>query len=73
MHRITKRQLRAALDADTDTKLADFFGITISAVSQWPEDEPIPERRMLQVALRRPDIFGPAPTEPSTQETRDAA
>ena len=71
MHRITKRQLRDALNAETDTVLADFFGITLSAVSQWSEDEPIPERRMLQVALRRPDIterFQAEGAEPPKQE-----
>lgn len=60
---ITKRQLRAALFADTgqevlDVDISRFFRITQTAVSYWGEDEPIPEKRALQAALWRPDLFG---------------
>lgn len=57
MQILTKRQLRAVLEAQTDTALASFFGISPSAVSQWSEEEPIPERRMLQLAVRRPELL----------------
>lgn len=57
MDRITKRELRAALGVDTDAEVVAFYEISASAVSQWPEDEPIPELRQLQAMTRRPELF----------------
>lgn len=60
MTQITKRQLREALGPKTrDVTIASFFGITQAAVSQWGEDDPIPEMRALQAIQKRPDLFGP--------------
>lgn len=66
MIKISKRDLKAALregdSADlSDADLARWFGISQSAVSQWSDDAPIPEFRALQVAVKRPDLFGHAP------------
>ena len=66
--RITKKQLREALDA-TDAALAEFFGITRAAVAQWPDDEPIPELRQMQAMKRRPDLFA----QPAEQPDQPAA
>lgn len=55
---ITKRELRRALGETTDAALARFFDISTAAVAQWPEDRPIPERRALFAALKRPELFG---------------
>lgn len=61
MIKLTKRELRVGLQPPdgpelSDADLARWFGISQSAVSQWPEDAPIPERRALLVALKRPDL-----------------
>jgi hypothetical protein len=48
MDPLTKTQLKAALGVKHDAEVAAFFGISASAVSQWPDDEPIPELRQLQ-------------------------
>lgn len=63
MSPLTKRKLRALLEVDTDSQVAEFFGISPSAVSQWSLDDPIPELRQLQAERKRPDLFGPAPNE----------
>lgn len=56
---ITKRRLRAALGENvTDAEISRFFGISQAAVSQWKEDDDIPERRALAAAFKRPDLFG---------------
>lgn len=57
MSQITKRQLREALGLDTDSGVALFFGVSASAVSQWPLDQPIPMLRALQAEVKRPDLF----------------
>lgn len=57
---LTKARLRDLLKV-SDAGIADFFGITRSAVAQWPDDEPIPELRQLQVMKRRPELFGLRP------------
>lgn len=69
MTTITKRQLRTALQgadlpALSDADLARWFQVSQSAVSQWDEDQPIPRLRALEVALRRPDIFGASGSMP---------
>jgi DNA-binding transcriptional regulator YdaS (Cro superfamily) len=68
MSQITKRQLRTALNLETDSALAVFFGISPSAVSQWPLDEPIPMLRALQAEVKRPDVFATGSRPPSDQE-----
>lgn len=55
--RITKLQLMAVLGFETQTELADYFGISLSAISQWLDDEPIPELRELQARQRDPRKF----------------
>lgn len=55
---LTKRQLREGLGGATDADISRFFGISAAAVSQWGEDEAIPERRALAAALKLPDVFG---------------
>ena len=54
---ITKRIARERLGIKKDTDLADFFGVTAGAVSQWPEDVALPELRQTQLLLRRPTEF----------------
>lgn len=58
----SKRELRERLEFTTDVEVARFFGISGSAVSQWGEDEPLPELRQLQAARKRPDLFDPEST-----------
>lgn len=53
---MTKAQLRERLGL-TDSQLADLFGITRSAVCQWPDDEPIPLPRQWQLQVLRPELF----------------
>lgn len=66
MKPFTKRLLRQALGVETDASLAKFFRVSASAVSQWPEDGPIPEIRQLQLEKWRPDLFieGQSPQPP---------
>lgn len=54
---MTKRAVASALGLQTDADLARYFDVTRSAVTQWGDDEPIPEMRQLQLRLRRPDLF----------------
>lgn len=55
------------IEFGTQTAIADFFGITVQAVSQWADDSSIPRERCLELQLRRPDLFkkedrlGPSP------------
>lgn len=59
MIKITKRQVRSALgDSVTDAEISRFFGISQAAVSQWGEEDSIPERRALEAVFKRPDLFG---------------
>lgn len=61
--KITKRLLKQRLDFTSDAQLADWFGVSKQAVSQWgDDDESIPEGKQWQARALRPDIFGPAPT-----------
>ena len=55
---ITKNQAKERLGFTTDAELARFFEIGRWAVGQWPDDEPIPELRQLQLQQRRPDLWG---------------
>ena len=64
---MTKTDLYRIVDGGP-TKVAAIFGITKSAVSQWPD--PIPEARVFELKGRRPDLFDvcePAqtPSEPA--------
>jgi transcriptional regulator with XRE-family HTH domain len=61
--KMTKREVRAALGFTRDKQLVDFFGVGKGAVSNWPEDEPLPEVRQWQARALRPDLFRPAPNE----------
>lgn len=54
---MTKREVRAALGFTLDKELAEFFGVGKAAVSNWPEDEPLPEVRQWQACALRPDIW----------------
>jgi hypothetical protein len=58
---MTKAAIREALGFSTDAELADFFGITAGAVSQWSENLPIPRARQWQAHALRPGTFGPTP------------
>jgi hypothetical protein len=70
---ITKRQLRTALgDPANDAEISRFFGISQAAVSQWGEDDPIPERRALAAVFKRPDIFGHLVAQPANDDTAPA-
>lgn len=65
---ITKRSVRAALGLQFDKDLAEFFGVGKAAVSNWPEDEPLPEARQWQAHALRPDLF----ERPEPQKRRAA-
>lgn len=52
-----KRQVRTRLGFQTDAELARFFGISRSAVSQWPKDFPIPALRQYMLHQRYPCLF----------------
>jgi hypothetical protein len=73
MIKITKRQVRAALgDSVTDAEISRFFGISQAAVSQWSEDAAIPERRALEAAFKRPDLFGRLGSPAANDDTAPA-
>lgn len=55
---MTKPEVRKALGLETDSQLADKLGVTRSAISQWPDDAPIPMPRQWQLKAMHPDIFG---------------
>lgn len=67
MIKLSKRDLRDALELDSDAALARWFEISQAAVSQWPEDGDIPEKRAMQAALKRPDLFGPGAAAPAAR------
>ncbi|HGM7312204.1 TPA: hypothetical protein ACKP7W_000417 [Stenotrophomonas maltophilia] len=52
-----KREVRTRLGFQTDAELARFFGISRSAVSQWPKDFPIPALRQYILHQRYPNLF----------------
>jgi DNA-binding transcriptional regulator YiaG len=54
---ITKAQARTALGFIRDVELAVFFGISRAAVSNWPEDKPLPDGRQWELRAKRPDLF----------------
>lgn len=62
--RLTKQQLMEALGFKTLTELADYYGVTTSAISQWPEDQLVPELRELQARHRNPEKFSSAGRPP---------
>lgn len=53
----SKRQVRARLGFSTDAELARLFGISRSAVSQWPRGFPIPPLRRYILQQRYPALF----------------
>ena len=53
---ITKRQARDSLGVN-DAGLSRFFKVTHSAVSQWADDDPLPDARQWQLRAQRPDLF----------------
>ena len=60
----TKREAKKLLAIEADAELARFFGINNrQAVSQWPDDKPIPALRQYQLRELRPDLFGPPTTD----------
>ena len=54
---LSKRQVRTRLGFQTDAELARFFGISRSAVSQWPKEFPIPALRQYILHQRYPNLF----------------
>lgn len=60
---MTKAEARAALGFTMDKELAEFFGVGKAAVSNWGEDEALPEVRQWQLRARRPDLFGTTPAK----------
>lgn len=46
------------LGISLERELAELFGVTKSAVSQWPKNAPIPPARYLELRyVIRPDLF----------------
>lgn len=60
----SKGQVRTRLGFRTDAELARLFGISRSAVSQWPKDFPIPALRQYILHQRYPNLF------PATEATQ---
>ncbi|NID15413.1 bacteriophage CI repressor [Luteibacter yeojuensis] len=54
---LTKAAVRSALGFTKDIQLAAWFGVGKAAVSNWAEDEPLPEGRQWQARAQRPDLF----------------
>ena len=54
---MTKREVKLALGIERDTDLARIFKVGRWAVGQWQDDQPIPERRQLQLQLWYPKLF----------------
>lgn len=61
---MTKSELLALLSM-RQSQLARLLGVSRSAVAQWPDDEPIPEKQELRLRYElRPELFGnPSPAE----------
>jgi hypothetical protein len=52
--------------------VAKIFGITPSAVTQWPDQ--VPEARVFELRGRRPDLFQPAASDAAApQPVKEAA
>lgn len=64
---ITKRLLREAIGG-RDADVARFLGVTPGAVSQWADDDPLPDGRQWQARALRPDLF-PVPAAPQDDAT----
>lgn len=74
---------RACKALGSQNALATALGIESASISGWRERNRIPAERCIAIEQAtggivtrhdlRPDIFGPAPAEPSKQEARDAA
>jgi DNA-binding transcriptional regulator YiaG len=61
---VTKAQILKLLGMN-QSGLARLLNISRSAVAQWPDDAPIPEKQELRLRHElRPDIFGTAPSRP---------
>lgn len=60
-YQITKKDLRRLLGLDTDAELARYYGISRSSVSEWGDDDPVPELRVLQAMQRNPEKFSCQP------------
>lgn len=53
----TKREVLSALNVN-QARLCEMLGVTAGAISQWPDDEPIPMLRWLQLKHEiAPDVF----------------
>lgn len=61
--KLTKRNVREALGFTMDRQLAEFFGVGKAAVSNWNEDDELPEVRQWQARALRPDVFGAEPEQ----------
>lgn len=68
---MTKRAVREALGGK-DADMARFFGVTAGAVSQWPDDELLPEGRQWQARALRPDLFGDYRQPPANDDQQEA-
>lgn len=68
---ISKARAKRELHLYTDVAFADWFHDKPSkqAVSQWGDDDDLPQARKWELIARRPDLFGPPPSEGE----RDAA
>ena len=60
---MTKAEVRNALGFTMDKELAEFFGVGKAAVSNWQENEALPEVRQWQIRAKRPDLFPTAESE----------
>ncbi|KAF1045637.1 hypothetical protein [Xylophilus sp.] len=55
---MTKSELLSRL-CIRQSELARLLGVSRSAVAQWPDDQPIPEKQELKLRYElRPDVFG---------------
>lgn len=54
---MTKREVKEALNIESDADLARYFGIGRWAVGQWPDDAPIPQGRQWELRAKMPATF----------------
>lgn len=60
MLNMTKTEVQELLGLPSGAALAKALGITRSAVAQWADDKPIPQRQMLRLKYEiRPDVDWP--------------
>lgn len=63
----SKYFVRERLGLQTDSELAKLFGLSRSAVSQWPKNKPIPLLRRYMLQKMYPRLFASDAVEQDTE------